>query len=284
VGILLDQRIAFLEAAQNRDGGWGYFPGKSSWLEPTVYVLSALRTHSPGAITDPAWKFVRGLQLPCGAWAPSSTVPEPHWTTSLCIGLYSAAGIHDEGFDRGLAWLLEQKGDESGFPFRLGQWLHPGIVDFDPTLNGWPWWPGTSSWVEPTAHALMALKRPSPSRGNPELQRRVALGERMLLNRRCRDGGWNHGDKRVLRVDQPSYPESTAIALLALIDVPSLDLSDSVRKAAEFRKETKSPLARAWLRICLQAYGSDLPPDDSVLIQDTLVTALEVIACDRSMG
>jgi len=29
----LRQRLDFLQRTQNEDGGWGYFPGKRSWLE-----------------------------------------------------------------------------------------------------------------------------------------------------------------------------------------------------------------------------------------------------------
>ena len=37
----LESRLALLKATQNPDGGWGYFPGKPSWLEPTAYALLA---------------------------------------------------------------------------------------------------------------------------------------------------------------------------------------------------------------------------------------------------
>ncbi len=36
-------RLDRLRRNQNRDGGWGYFPGKQSWIEPTVYAALALQ-------------------------------------------------------------------------------------------------------------------------------------------------------------------------------------------------------------------------------------------------
>ena len=35
-------RLDALRKAQNPDGGWGYFAGKESWLEPTAYAAMAL--------------------------------------------------------------------------------------------------------------------------------------------------------------------------------------------------------------------------------------------------
>ena len=38
----LRPRLEVLRNNQNPDGGWAYFPGKRSWLEPTAYALLAL--------------------------------------------------------------------------------------------------------------------------------------------------------------------------------------------------------------------------------------------------
>src|SRR5713101_6782474 len=64
-------RLEALRRAQNPDGGWAYFPGKSSWLEPTAYAALALHGE-PSA--DRAWKLLRTWQAKDGALRPSAEV------------------------------------------------------------------------------------------------------------------------------------------------------------------------------------------------------------------
>ena len=55
----LDARLQMLRRVQNPDGGWGYFPGKQSWLEPTVWAALALHG-DPAA--DRAWTMLETWQ------------------------------------------------------------------------------------------------------------------------------------------------------------------------------------------------------------------------------
>ena len=59
--VYLRTRREFLLQNQNRDGGWGYFPGKQSWLEPTAYA--ALVLHGDPAAAK-ATALVLGWQNP----------------------------------------------------------------------------------------------------------------------------------------------------------------------------------------------------------------------------
>src|SRR5260370_12221077 len=61
-------RLEALRRAQNPDGGWAYFPGKSSWLEPTVYAALALHGESAG---ERARKLLGAWQAEGGALRPS---------------------------------------------------------------------------------------------------------------------------------------------------------------------------------------------------------------------
>src|SRR5262249_25064461 len=164
------------------------------------------------------------------------------WTTSLCVTLHALEGVRDDGFQRGLNWLIATSGIENSLKFRFLHFLRPSIVELDPSFKAWPWRPGNSSWIEPTAHALVALRK-SAAFGirRAEIDERVRMGESMILERRCRDGGWNYGNRKVLGTELPSYPETTALALVGLIGSRE-NLSAHLTLAQRFLRETHSPL------------------------------------------
>jgi hypothetical protein len=279
-------RPAILKATQNPDGGWGYFPGKPSWLEPTAYALLALAGERDAAV-DRGWNLLRSWQRPDGAFRPCAAVDEPHWSTSLVVTLACMTGVIDEAFQSGLRWLLSSAGVEGRPFFRLVHWLRPSIVELDPSLSGWPWEVGASSWVEPTAHALMALRCAAKCVPRPDLAGRIALAERMLLDRRCRDGGWNFGNRRVLGADLPSYPETTALALMALNGHAAVRWGAALDGVARAWQKTRSPLARAWLSSCLLMYRGMRPEaadGDVRAANDLLVTAIEGIRWDQILA
>jgi hypothetical protein len=282
----VESRPAILKATQNPDGGWGYFLGKPSWLEPTAYALLALAGER-GAAVDRGWNLLRSWQRPDGAFRLCAAVDEPHWSTSLVVTLGCMTGVIDEVFQRGLRWLLSSAGTEGRPLFRLLHWLRPSIVEFDPSLSGWPWEVGASSWVEPTAHALMALRCAAKSVHRPDLAGRMALTERMLLDRRCRDGGWNFGNRRVLGEDLPSYPETTALALMALNGHAAVRWGAALDGVERAWQKTRSPLAWAWLSSCLLMYRGMRPEPadrDECSENDLLVTAIEGIRWDQILA
>jgi len=269
----LGTRLDILRAAQNPDGGWGYFPGRQSWLEPTAYAALAL--HGERA-ADRAWALLTSWQGRDGSWRPSAEVQIPHWDTALCVTLATARSDHGEAFRKGVGWLLECSGRETDFWHRAA--ARAGLLDGerDLSLKAWPWKPGTTSWVEPTAHTLVALKKASAGFSNRDLNERIRMGEAQLLDVRCRDGGWNYGSRAALGVDLPSYPETTALALLGLQG--HANLANSLELAARMAHETKSPMARAWLAIALRLHGAEvLAFPDSVPSSDLLITALEAL-------
>ena len=140
-------------------------------------------------------------------------------------------------------------------------------------LHGWPWRPGNSSWVEPTSFALMALKRHGG-------HARVAEAEAMILDRRCEDGGWNYGNRRVYDVALPSFPETTAVALLGLQGRKEAALA--LPRAQAFWREKPRGIARVWLALALQMHGRlDAAPafEENLPLGGSLsITALEAVA------
>ncbi len=310
----LAARRRYLIDSQNPDGGWGYFRGKKSWLEPTAYTMLALMdgpAHdaaaagaapcSPGesptspprrcalegdaaaAAVEKAWSAVRSWQSPDGGWRPGAGVDQPGWGTALAVTLHCVRGVADRAFDRGVEWLIRVKGDEGALWKRIINKLQPGAVQHDASVQGWPWLPKNTSWVEPTAHALIALKKslgPMRARkwpGVKAIEWRVGMAERMLADRRCADGGWNYGNKLVQDVKLPSYPETTALALVGL-QGSTASLGGTLELARSLREKSRSRLARAWLAVALRNHGVDVAGGDAPPSNDILVTALEALS------
>src|SRR5258706_12097465 len=277
----MSNRLDFLRSTQNADGGWGFFPGKQSWLEPTAYALMALHGDSSARPSlERGWKLMRSWQLADGSWKPCAAVAEPHWTTSLCVTLHALNGVHDEAFRRGVNWLLASAGIENGLKFRIAHFLRPSIVELDPSFKAWPWRPGNSSWIEPTTHALVALKKAAQfGDRRAEIGERIRMGESMILERRCSDGGWDYGNRKVLGAELPSYPQTTALALVGLIGNGD-NLSAPLTLAQRYLTETRSPLAKAWLSIALRGHSVkiSLPSPDSLAANDVLINALQILA------
>jgi hypothetical protein len=111
------------------------------------------------------------------------------------------------------------------------------------------------------------------------------MSERMLLDRRCRDGGWNFGNRRVLGADLPSYPETTALALMALNGHAAVQWGAALDGVGRAWQKTRSPLARAWLSSCLLMYRGVRPETANAMEgNDLLVTAIEGIRWDQILA
>ena len=273
----LGARLAVLRNTQNSDGGWGYFAGKSSWLEPTAYAALAL-AGEPAA--DRAWKLLSSWQLPDGSWKPAADVQVSSWGTSLCATLAMVRNEWGQPLANGVKWLVGSSGVESNWLNVAAARLRLVKQERDIGLKCWPWKPGNSGWVEPTVHALVALKQASANLSSSELRSRVQMGEAQLMDVRSRDGGWNYGSPAALGVDLPSYPETTALALVALQG--RNDLSNDLGKAFDLARrqmgETPSPMARAWLTIAMRLHGvkpEELSGDPQ---SDLMITGIEALA------
>ena len=103
-------RLDILRKAQNPDGGWAYFPGKRSWLEPTVYAALAL-AGEPGA--DRAWSLLKGWQGADGSWRPSNDVAIENFGTALCVTLALSRNASGAYVGKAVNWLLGTAGAES---------------------------------------------------------------------------------------------------------------------------------------------------------------------------
>ena len=278
----LGVRQESLRRTQNPDGGWGYFLGKQSWLEPTAYA--ALVLHGEPA-ADRAWKLLSGWQGKDGGFRPKADVEIESWGTALWLLLASARGESGAGSEQSAApaisqavtWMLGVRGAEAWW---LKRWTaNLGLFQAERDLNfiGWPWKQDTSSWVEPTAHSIVALKRLSPKFASNPLRERLRLAIGNLMDVRCSDGGWNYGSRAALNHDLPSYPETTGLALLGLQG--RTDLRPSLDLAQRLATDHTSSLARSWLAIALRLHGREAPePLTGALPADLHEVALEALA------
>ena len=280
-GVYLESRRAFLRAAQNRDGGWGYFPGKQSWLEPTAYAMLALHgSPDSGEALDQAWRLVQSWQLADGSVRASGEIGDGTWVTALFVMLACVRGVHDANVARGIQWLLQVAGAEHNLAMRAFSYFHLLKTKLDVSHEGWPWRDGNAAWIEPTALTLVALKQSAGRYPSAKLEYRIREGEALVLSRRCSDGGWNCGNPNVLNFELPSYPESTGLALLGLQGRGRSELEAPLATARRFRLETKSSLAKAWLGIALRCHGDNPPTaaENAWSSADIMLAALEMLA------
>jgi Prenyltransferase and squalene oxidase repeat len=278
-GVYLESRLEFLRASQNADGGWSYFPGKRSWFEPTTYAMLALHGAGSDAALDRAWKLVRSWQLADGSFQPSGEVKQGTWVTAQAVTLANVRGVNDASVRASVDWLLQIVGAEHNMWTRTGSFLHLIKARLDVSHEGWPWLSGNATWIEPTAHTLMALKKVASQYRSSEVGRRVRDGEELVLSRRCTDGGWNYGTPNMLYVDLPSFPETTGLALLGLVGRKEREFLGSLDLAQRFRAETKSSLGKAWLQIALRCHGRNVagPGDDAWRASDVMLASLEAL-------
>ncbi|MGH9357016.1 MAG: hypothetical protein ACRD10_12865 [Terriglobia bacterium] len=289
---------SFLLSTQRPDGGWGYRAGSlASAVEPTSWALKALS--AVAGQTKPAQSAARGLcwlsgsQLADGSWPQFPGQTQGCWTASLACGAYSAfLARSPESCEiplaRGLEWLCNSTPGENSWRSRVRFRLRPTSSPRTPGVYGWSWTKNTSSWVEPTAHALLAL-RAAPSAFLPKRAKgRIARAERFLFTRRCREEGWDVGNPPCDGIGRTPQPECTAWALMALSNYADrTDVKDSIDWL-----ESRAPLLKGWatrsvVQICLQAYGraADLLPGEPWGVgesQDTLAASWMTLAADGS--
>jgi len=265
--------------AQNRDGGWSYRRGGSSWTEPTCYALLALAAAGRD-VSEAAQRGVRWLadrQRADGGWAPRPGVDESTWVTALVLLLPGGmnGGVNTA---RAAAWLVAETGRESTFVERLRMRLLGAPLDPSQAFDGWPWFPGAAAWVTPTALSILALEKLDRRKSQASLRDRIAQGRGFLLARRCRDGGWNHGSTKALGYDSDSYPETTGVALLALHDSKAAELAAADSLAERQLSVCQSSEAASWLTLGLCSRGRRVRTTPPPMHSQTIELALASVA------
>jgi len=260
--------IPFLLGAQNSDGGWGFHGQSESRVESTCWALRALENASIPVSMEclhGAREYLLKEQLADGSWPAAPHERTGGWVTSLVCGLWSQQSECEDSVRAGLNWLCKDLPRDSRLWRRLLRRLvlSPDVSEHDESLHGWGWTPGTSSWVEPTSFALMALRDCPPPWLPPGSSLRCELGVRLLYDRICPQGGWNCGNPRVYGVEGEPLVLPTAWALLALRNLPS---HEKKSKSLIWLRNTfggiQGSASLAIAGIALGAYGVPIPELD----------------------
>jgi squalene cyclase len=252
--------VSHLKKLQNADGGWGFHTGVQSRVEPTSWAARALRDSDKEF--RKAAGFLQSKQHPDGSWPACEEMNSGSWVTSLTCAALSADSLSGKSVAAGLQWLCDDFPRDSSPWHRFLRRLRPqSHVAMNDSYRGWGWTPRTSSWVEPTAFALMALRDAQPRYLSVNAAERRASAIALLYDRMCPGGGWNCGNPRVYGVDGEALVLSTCWALLALRDAPEKPgrpLSLGWLQKAFEKIESAGSLAVA--RMTLENYGIETPP------------------------
>ena len=260
---LRDECLSLLKAAQNADGGWGFHTGEPSRVEPTCWAVRAFCEHQPDSDAFPrVTRFLENAQLPDGSWPASWQMKSGSWVTSLACSVLGGSRRSAGHVKAGLKWLCEDFPRDSSPLHRFVERLRSksDFNSLNDSYRGWGWTPRTSSWVEPTAFALLALREADPRLVPRNASQRRELATSLLYDRMCPGGGWNCGNPRVYGVDGDALVLATSWALLALRGAPekpgrTLSLAWLEKEFAGI--QTAGSLAVA--RMTLENYGIKPP-------------------------
>ena len=262
---VLTPLVRHLLSLQSADGGFAARAGIPSTTEPTALSLLALASEPddatrPGIVRARAWLVA--AQERDGGWPAVAAVPQSTWTTALAVLALGRDASTREPALAGARWLLALEGRRLPRSNTFKDWLlgRESTVVVDESLNGWPWVHDTFSWVEPTAYAVLALDALRSLLAPEPATRRLDVARRMLADRACPNGGWNYGNSRVLGEDLWPYPDTTALALLALRNgPPDPPLTTKGLDALKgMLDENTSGLATALGILALDTYGRDV--------------------------
>jgi hypothetical protein len=255
----LDQLRLALLSSRNADGGWGYHAGKASRLEPTCWALLALASRSPDAGVLRNWPAAEGLLLERAGGSSNFAFHALALLTLQALRVEHAAGngALTEALRRAKGEVLPQS----------------EINRQNNSLQGWSWLADTFSWVEPTAWALLALKRCAGSAGLKAESNRIEAAEELLSDRCCRDGGWNYGNSNMLGQELKPFIPPTAVALLSLRDRGSVP---AVRRSVDFLNRAatteRSGVALSLALLALAAFGRPASDVRAALLQQVPTT------------
>jgi hypothetical protein len=282
---LLNRLRASLHARRLPRGGWPFYAGSLQLaLEPTCLALLALRSDRPVDAN-----ILVEAQRTDGGWGAFADDDQASGLTGLALLTLNTLRTVEPARSRAVGWLLNNRGKEASWPWKWKFRTRDTRVRFDPDKCGWPWQPGTCSWVVPTAFAVLALKQSFPCHRPRKVDLRIRRGVEMLLNRACPGGGWNAGNGVVFGSPMAAHVDATAVALLALQGEPPTEITE--RSLVWLEREataSQAPWSLAWSILALDIDGKPVESFQQLLARlvemdpfdDTATLAIVLLALD----
>ncbi len=236
------ERLAASDAAS-------YQVGESPFSEPTALAALALAAHGRAGDASRLGDSLAAWQQASGSVGISPMDAEPGWPTALAILAWTEIErdlprAYETAIKRASNWLLGTRGKTAPLADDTGH---------DTLLTGWPWVEGTHSWLEPTAHAALALGAAGKN-GTP----RALEAQRLLVDRLLPGGGCNYGNTIVLGQALRPHVLPTGVALTAL-SLPGAPEDRRVALSLEYLESAIGPETTAdslaWATIGLAAHG-----------------------------
>jgi hypothetical protein len=249
------QAAVELLASRSADGGWPYRAADASSTEPTAMALLAMAAIQGPADLSLSYDRLLSRQREDGFWSASDVHAEPSWTTPLA-GLAAATGGAGDAAERAAGAMLA----EPVYTF-TPTLLTAGLYNYDPSIPGWPWTFGDFGFVEPTALAVIFLKR----QGHGDAPR-VREAVDMLRARSLPGGLWNYGEPKVLGGELFPTIAPTALALIALADEQDDTTQGALSWLADQQGQISSLFSLGWAATALNLHGrlSDAWPEEVV--------------------
>jgi hypothetical protein len=252
-------REDLLDELSRRQFDCGAWPAVASSDQPVIEssCLAAFVSEIGSKTRVRAQQFLLGAQNPNGSWpALLEDDREGAWVTSLAVIALRDCVPAIPSRLRAYQWLIHFSGKEANWFWKWKFRTTDREVRFDPDQYGWPWFPGTVSWVVPTSFSILALNQ-APCTGGllRPITVRLQRGTKMLLDRACPSGGWNAGNGVVFGAPMPPHPDDTAVALLALTaqkDAPAV--RQGLRYLEDIASRLRAPASLAWAVLALAAY------------------------------
>ena len=240
---------------RNQSGAWGYSRNTSESVEPTALAILALiaANDSSSSKAEMAYPHDAGLWLASiqqkGGDLPASLVVSTSgWATPYALLAWNGLGGFEIQRRNACNWLLGTAG-QSVVPSIEDR----AVVGHDLSLIGWPWVEGTHSWLEPTALAVLALRKQG-YRDHP----RVREGIKLILNRSISSGGWNYGNSSVFGQVLRAQPGPTGIALLALAACGESNptVTDAIEYLLRTLPSIRAAISLGWGLLALRVYDA----------------------------